>query len=186
MAADQGLEPQFSLPKSDVLPLDESAIQSNYTLISTICQTKSLADFQKEFLITPVYESMNTKSIIIMLVVVVAVFALAEAANRWVPAPMGPINSGEDAPPGSIHNLPVPPAVAAARAYVAQKVGVAEGQVVIMQVTEERWSDSCLGLGGIAESCLQAITPGYRVTAQTAGQDYILRTNADGSQIRQE
>ncbi len=97
-----------------------------------------------------------------------------------------PINSGEDAPEGSIHNLPVPQAVAAVRAKVAQEQNVAESKVVILEALEQEWSDGCLGLGGPAESCIQMITPGYRVVATAKGKEFTYRTNIDGSVIRAE
>ena len=96
------------------------------------------------------------------------------------------VTSADNAPPGSIHNLPVPPAVAAVKKHVATKAGVAEGLVVIMTAYEKEWSDSCLGLGGAAESCLQAITPGWEVSAQVGGTLTTYRTNSDGSVIRQQ
>lgn len=46
------------------------------------------------------------------------------------------------------------------------------------------WSDSCLGLGGPAESCLMAITPGYRVTFEARGASYEVRTDETGSAVR--
>ncbi len=97
-----------------------------------------------------------------------------------------PVNSGEDAPPGSIHNLPVPQAVAAVRTKVAKEQGVAESAVVILEALEQDWSDGCLGLGGPAESCIQVITPGYHVVATAKGKEYAYRTNIDGSVIRAE
>ncbi len=97
-----------------------------------------------------------------------------------------PVTSADNAPPGSIHNLPVPQAVAAVKAHVAQTEGVSEGQVIVLTAFEKEWSDSCLGLGGPAESCLTVITSGYEVTVQAGGSEYIYRTNEDGSQIRQE
>lgn len=96
------------------------------------------------------------------------------------------VTSADNAPPGSIHNLPVPPAVAAVRTYVAAKAGIEEGLVIIMTAYEKEWSDSCLGLGGPAESCLQAITPGWEVSVQANGKVTTYRTNADGSVIRQQ
>lgn len=92
--------------------------------------------------------------------------------------------SADNAPPGSLHNLPVPAAVAAARAFAASGLGVAEGEVVILSAYEKEWSDSCLGLGGAAEICAAVMTPGYEVTLQAKGKQYIYRTNADGSVIR--
>lgn len=94
--------------------------------------------------------------------------------------------SADNAPPGSIHNLPVPPAISAVKKYVAEKSGVSEGLVIVMTAYEKEWSDGCLGLGGPAESCIAMITPGYEVTVQVKGVEQIYRTNADGSQIRRE
>lgn len=97
-----------------------------------------------------------------------------------------PPNSAEGAPEGSIHNLPVPAGVAAARARAAQDGGVAESQVLIETAFESEWSDGCLGLGGPAESCIQMITPGYEVTVMVRGQVHVYRTNTDGSVVRKE
>lgn len=94
--------------------------------------------------------------------------------------------SADNAPPGSIHNLPVPDAVAAVKKHVAEKSGVSEGLVIVLTAYEKDWSDGCLGLGGPSESCLFAITPGYEVTVQVKGTEQKYRTNADGSEIRRE
>jgi hypothetical protein len=96
------------------------------------------------------------------------------------------LNSGEGAPVGSIHNLPVPPGVSAARRHVAQNLKIAEGKVVIMTAYEKEWSDSCLALGGPAESCAAVITPGYEVTMQAEGKTYVYRTNTAGTIVRSE
>ncbi|MEM1256318.1 MAG: YbaY family lipoprotein [Cyanobacteria bacterium P01_H01_bin.21] len=53
--------------------------------------------------------------------------------------------------------------------------------------SRETWSDGCLGLGGPAELCLAALTEGWRVElTDTAGENYIYRTNIDGTQVRRE
>ncbi len=93
-------------------------------------------------------------------------------------------NSAENAPQGSIHNMPVPAGVSAARTQLSQEAGVEEGQILIVTAFEKEWSDSCLGLGGAAESCLMVITPGYEVTMQAGGKTYVYRTNADGTAVR--
>ena len=94
--------------------------------------------------------------------------------------------SADNAPPGSIHNLPVPPAVAAVRAHVATKAGIDEGFVIIMTAYEREWPDACLGLAGSDEMCAQVITPGWEVTTQAGGAEEVFRTNSGGSVIRQE
>lgn len=94
--------------------------------------------------------------------------------------------SADNAPQGSIHNLPVPIAVTAVKKHVAEKAGVNEGFVIVMTAYEKEWSDGCLGLGGPDEGCIAMITPGYEVTMQVKGAEQVYRTNADGSQIRRE
>lgn len=94
--------------------------------------------------------------------------------------------SADNAPPGSIHNLPVPEAVAAVKTKVATELGIGEGTVIVMSAYEQDWSDGCLGLGGPAESCIAVITPGFEVTVLAQGSERIFRTNVDGSIIREE
>lgn len=93
--------------------------------------------------------------------------------------------SADGAPAGSIHNMPVPAGVDAARKALAQNLKVAENQIIIMSAFEKEWSDSCLGLGGAAESCAAVITPGYEVTMQATGKTYVYRTNAAGTAVRE-
>src|SRR5690606_16193694 len=94
--------------------------------------------------------------------------------------------SADNAPPGSIHNLPVPEAVSAVKAYVGTRENVDIEKVIILSAYEKEWSDSCLGLDGPAESCLAVITPGYEITIQVKGRQQVYRTNSDGSAIRAE
>lgn len=95
-------------------------------------------------------------------------------------------NSAEGAPVGSIHNLPVPEGVDAARKQLAQNLKIEENKVVIITAYERDWSDSCLGLGGPAESCAAVITPGYEVTLQAQGKTYVYHTNTEGTITREK
>lgn len=82
---------------------------------------------------------------------------------------------------------PLPPeerAFAAARAALAAQLGVDELSITRQEIVPQDWTDSCLGLGGPAESCLQAITPGYRLLLQAGDEVYEARTNHDGSVVR--
>ncbi|TSC85648.1 MAG: hypothetical protein G01um10148_1034 [Parcubacteria group bacterium Gr01-1014_8] len=97
------------------------------------------------------------------------------------------VTSGENPQQGSIvHDLPVEPAAAVARKDLASKLSVEEKSIVIMQITETTWTDGCLGLGGPAESCLQALVPGFTVEMLAKGETYIYRTNKAGTSIRLE
>ena len=136
---------------------------------------------------------MSTKILVVVGVIVVVLAAVYFlVANQQQEG--GGIRGGEvrvptsadNAPPGSIHNLPVPDAVAAVRTRVAQEQGVDEGLVIIMTAYERDWSDACLGLAAQDEMCAQVITPGFEVTAQvsTDGSQFSYRTNADGSVLR--
>lgn len=98
-----------------------------------------------------------------------------------------PVTSGENPEPGSqVHDLPVEPAAAAARADLAAKLGVGEKSIVIMQIDEVTWTDGCLGLGGPAESCLQALVPGFKVEMLAQGKTYFYRTDKAGASVRME
>lgn len=125
---------------------------------------------------------MKKTSIIILILLLIELGVVYATSNKAVDNPS--TNSAENAPEGSIHNLPVPAGVSAARKQLAQDIKVDEGKIVVMTAFEKDWSDSCLGLGGPAESCLMAITPGYEVTMQAEGKTYTYRTNKDGTAVR--
>lgn len=75
-------------------------------------------------------------------------------------------------------------AVDAAVEALAAQLGLEKEDIKLLKVEDAEWTDSCLGLGGPAESCLQVITPGYRVTLEAGGMLYLLRTDTTGSQVR--
>ncbi len=75
-------------------------------------------------------------------------------------------------------------AQAAALSQLAQELGVAEADIEVISFEHTEFSDSCLGLGGPAESCLQAITPGWLVMLSVNGQVYEVHTDESGEQVR--
>ncbi len=86
----------------------------------------------------------------------------------------------------AISSIPVDPeaATAAAVAYLAGQLGVAESEIEVVALEAAEFSDSCLGLGGPAESCLQAITPGWLFTLGAAGRVYEVRSDGTGQVVR--
>jgi len=70
--------------------------------------------------------------------------------------------------------------------FLAQELEVPASGISFVEAEAAEWTDGCLGLGGPAESCLQALTPGYRVTLEAGGESYILRTDETGQQVRLE
>jgi hypothetical protein len=75
-------------------------------------------------------------------------------------------------------------ATAAAIAALASELGVAEAEIEMVSLEAAEFTDSCLGLGGPEESCLQAITPGFLVILSAGGQAYEVHTDATGEQAR--
>jgi hypothetical protein len=85
---------------------------------------------------------------------------------------------------GDADALP-PVAIVRAREVLADDLKVGIESVTIESYERAEWSDSCLGLGGPAESCLAVMTPGWRVTLLVDGSDsYEVRTDELGDIVR--
>ena len=98
---------------------------------------------------------------------------------------------GNPATPVNVAVTPEPdelPPVAAikARETLAAELDLGIEDVTIISQEQKTWSDSCLGLGGAAESCLQAEVDGWLVELSVNGETYIARTDWLGEQIRFE
>lgn len=140
---------------------------------------------------------MNNKTVVSLIIIVLFVVGAywlisnKKASDSEVVIPMesgqGPITSGENPQPGSqVHDLPIEPAAAVARKSLAAKLSIEEKSIVIIQITDTTWNDGCLGLGGPAESCLQALVPGFRVEMLAKGKTYFYRTDKTGTTVRAE
>lgn len=91
----------------------------------------------------------------------------------------------EEQPVGESGELP-PVAVVKARQALADSLGIGVEKVEILSHEAAEWSDSCLGLGGAAESCLLVMVPGWKVELSAEGKTYIARTDELGDAIRFE
>lgn len=76
----------------------------------------------------------------------------------------------------------MPSAAEGARFVLAQMLGTQDIEIVSSEPTE--FTDGCLGLGGPAESCLQALTPGYIVTLAVGEDTYVYHTDETGGNVR--
>jgi len=94
--------------------------------------------------------------------------------------------SADNAPDGSMHNLPVPEAVKKVKDLVASETGEPIGEVIVMSAYEKEWPNGCLGLEGEDEMCIQVIVPGYVITVQAAGEQTVYRTDSTGNVIKKE
>jgi hypothetical protein len=86
--------------------------------------------------------------------------------------------------PAAQSNPEEAPYVLAARVALSEQLGVSMDQVLFVSAAAKDWTDSCLGLGGPAESCLAAITPGFEVTLTVDGTEYLVRTDTTGETAR--
>lgn len=77
-----------------------------------------------------------------------------------------------------------PAAVLEALEWLSERLGVDVNSIVITEAEQVDWSDSCLELGGPAESCLAAVTPGWKITFEVDGVTYEVHTDQNASIIR--
>lgn len=66
---------------------------------------------------------------------------------------------------------------------ISQQLSVSSSELRILQVTQQTWSDGCLGLGAPGTACTQALVPGYLVKVASRENVYVYRTNASGSLV---
>jgi hypothetical protein len=134
------------------------------------------------------------KNKFIILAILVAILAIAfllskggdrvGETNNTIESPA--ISDDNSLPEGEVDNLPVEPAAVEARKDLATRLKIDEKSIVIMKVEARTWNDGCLGLGGIAESCIQALVEGFRVELLAQGKTYIYRTDKTGASLRAE
>jgi hypothetical protein len=72
----------------------------------------------------------------------------------------------------------------AATAWLAGQANVAAADLSVVEAERVEWTDGCFGLGGPAESCLAAMTPGWRIVFEAGGQQYEVRTDEAGTSFR--
>ncbi len=121
------------------------------------------------------------RSFVVLLLIVAALLAVACGAPAAEPgAPVDPAPATPEA------EMIGQEAAAQARAALAEFLGVSEDALTQEAIEAMEWSDGCLGLGGPAELCLAAITPGYAVTFLVDGEPYVVRTDLEGNAVRVE
>jgi hypothetical protein len=121
----------------------------------------------------------NTLSALLVLLMVLLV---ACGPNAEMPSAEDPAATATPGVPSTDSNADA--IAGAASAYLAQDLGIAENEIEVVSVEATEFSDSCLGLGGPAESCLQAITPGWVVMMDVNGQTYEAHTDESAQQVR--
>lgn len=69
---------------------------------------------------------------------------------------------------------------------ISRQYDVPTRNLRISDASRENWPDSCLGLGGPAESCLTVMVPGWRIHITNNQQTWIYRTDDTARQLRLE
>ncbi|UZQ55894.1 hypothetical protein OOK60_07470 [Trichothermofontia sichuanensis B231] len=69
---------------------------------------------------------------------------------------------------------------------LSQKLGQSTQQFEVKRAEPHTWPDGCLGLATPDQFCTQALVPGWRVTIAAGPRLWVYRTNAMGSQLKQE
>jgi hypothetical protein len=118
------------------------------------------------------------RSMFIVVAALVAVLAVA-----CVPPPAAVPGSGET--PAAVPAGGEQPDFAnQALDWLATETGVSAADLRLVEAERVEWTDSCFGLGGPAESCLAAVTPGWRIVFEAGGQQYEVRTDTAGESFR--
>ncbi len=81
---------------------------------------------------------------------------------------------------------PLPEVEEAALMAVSDETGIAVEDMEAVDVERSEWPDACLGLGEPDEVCAQVITPGWQVTILAEGEEYVVRTDDFGEEVRIE
>lgn len=76
--------------------------------------------------------------------------------------------------------------VGAAESLLAKKLKVKPGQITLDSIEPASWDDACLGLPGPGEMCAEVIIDGFKVVLAVNGQNYTIRTDQAGRNVRLE
>ncbi len=74
----------------------------------------------------------------------------------------------------------------AARAALAQELGVDPLTITLVDVQPVDWPDSCLGLAGPDEMCAQVVTPGFLVKVKAGETVYEFHTDQGATNVREK
>jgi hypothetical protein len=92
-------------------------------------------------------------------------------------------SSPTEAPATAVPDPAKAPAVENNRLLLARQLHIDPTAIQVISAEKVEWSDSCLGWAG-RWSCAAVITPGYKITFDVAGQEYVIHTDGGGYQTR--
>ncbi len=92
--------------------------------------------------------------------------------------------TGAEPTQGAPEDLLPPAAVQEAQRRLSESLNLPVEQLEIVSMEQVEWRDSCLELGGPQEQCAQVITSGWHIILRADGQEYEVRTDELGAQVR--
>ncbi|HEY53013.1 MAG TPA: hypothetical protein G4N94_06115 [Caldilineae bacterium] len=106
--------------------------------------------------------------------------------NAALPEPSTPAPTADQEDATSEPQPEISGAASAARNVMAKTLKVKAEDIEIVSEEQVDWPDACLGLAKPEESCLQQITPGYKVTLRHENTTHVYRTDESGEVVREE
>jgi hypothetical protein len=123
----------------------------------------------------------------IIILMILAALMLAACVPSATPG--GPA-AGETPAPTTTVPTPVvdnsqpPEAAQLALEKLAERLGIAAGDLQLQKIEEVQWPNACLGLAEPGEMCAEVITDGFRLVIVADGETYEVRTDRSGKIIR--
>jgi hypothetical protein len=124
-------------------------------------------------------EEISMKRKIIILVVIFSVLTSCRFPENWLqPTPtLAPMDSGQIQPPQ---------AALIVQMILADELMVQPETIIIRQIEQVEWADSCLEFPAPGEVCTQQIIPGFRITLMVENIEYTYHTDFPGDVIRRD
>jgi hypothetical protein len=72
------------------------------------------------------------------------------------------------------------------RQDLSRRVSILPSRLLLLQATQETWSNGCLGLAKPNEFCTQALVRGWRVVFAARSRQWAYRRDANGNSMRLE
>lgn len=117
----------------------------------------------------------------------VVVPRLVEAWFTVAPASVTPAPDAVPTPVEAAQLSPeVEQVVMKVKQVLVEQLQVDLDAVSLVSVEATEWPNGCLGLPAAGEMCTMMIVPGYRVSLEVEGRQYVFRTDADARSIRMQ
>lgn len=95
-------------------------------------------------------------------------------------------NDAQDAVETVTGSDTLPEAAVMAQQVLADELAATTADIQVVSTEQVEWPNACLGLAQEGEMCAEVITPGFLVTLEVNGEQYQVRTDETGGNVRIE